>query len=173
MNLLWIEIISCLSLLYLYRDPLRDGGNIRTPIINSNPEYQLASRVATSQLKEPRVRPVDTRDLSWYEGFGFPSVPIKGSRYRHYYFCSIWGPSIRDIHSNYRFVSHIVWNKEYEVHKLSTLSPASYDIICGWSPKHKRCDFFSLVVWRRRGATDSSLSSGASGRGSTPACSSF
>ena len=67
-------------------------------------------------------------------GADIPSVPIKGSRYRHYYFCSIWGPSIRDIHSNYRFVSHIVWNKEYEVPKLSTLSPASYDIICGWSP---------------------------------------
>ena len=106
-------------------------------------------------------------------GADIPSVPIKGSRYRHYYFCSIWGPSIRDIHSNYRFVSHIVWNKEYEVHKLSTLSPASYDIICGWSPKHIRCDFFSLVVRRRRGATDSSPSSGASGRGSTPAWSSF
>ena len=50
--------------LYLYRDPVRDGGKIRTPSVNSNPEYQLASRVATSQLKEPRVMPVDTRDSS-------------------------------------------------------------------------------------------------------------
>ena len=50
--------------MYLYRDPMRDGGKIRTPSVNSNPEYQLASRVATSQLKEPRVMPVDTRDSS-------------------------------------------------------------------------------------------------------------
>ena len=28
---------------------------------NCNPEYQLSSRVATSQLKEPRVMKVDTR----------------------------------------------------------------------------------------------------------------
>ena len=64
--------------LYLYRDPMRDGGKIRTPSVNSNPEYQLASRVATSQLKEPRVMPVDTRDSSWYEGLVLPLSRIRG-----------------------------------------------------------------------------------------------
>ena len=58
--------------LYLYRDPLRDGGKIRTPSVNWNPEYQLASRVATSQLKEPRVRPVDKR------GSDFPLSRLRG-----------------------------------------------------------------------------------------------
>ena len=31
-------------------------------IKNCNPEYRLSSRVATSQLKEPRVMKVDTRE---------------------------------------------------------------------------------------------------------------
>ena len=64
--------------LYLYRDPMRDGGKIRTPSINSNPEYQLISRVAPSQLKKPRVRSVDTRGWSWYEGFVLPPSRIRG-----------------------------------------------------------------------------------------------
>ena len=46
---------------------------------NPNPEYQLASRVAPSQLKKPRVMPVDTRDSD------VTSIPISGSRYRHSY----------------------------------------------------------------------------------------
>ena len=64
--------------MYLYRDPMRDGGKIRTPSINSNPEYQLISRVAPSQLKKPRVRSVDTRGWSWYEGFVLPPSRIRG-----------------------------------------------------------------------------------------------
>ena len=57
---------------------MRDGGKIRTPSINSNPEYQLISRVAPSQLKKPRVRSVDTRGWSWYEGFVLPPSRIRG-----------------------------------------------------------------------------------------------
>ena len=137
--------------LYLYRDPLRDGGisaprlSTLIPSINWPHEWRRVSSKSHEWGQLIRGIWVDKR------GADIPSVPIKGSRYRHYYFCSIWGPSIRDIHSNYRFVSHIVWNKEYEVHKLSTLSPASYDIICGWSPKHIRCDFFPgcmTAPWR-------------------------
>ena len=71
-------IIHWLISLYLYRDPMRDGGKIRTPSINSNPEYQLISRVAPSQLKKPRVRSVDTRGWSWYEGFVLPPSRIRG-----------------------------------------------------------------------------------------------
>ena len=152
---MWLAVV-----LYLYRDPMRDGGKIRTPSINSNPEYQP---------HEWRRVSSKSHEWGWYKGFELirgaciAPIPNKGSRYRHSYFRSILASKFFMT----LFFCHMAccrlanWTHIWLKWIVDIACKSSHEIyIAPFSrPKYK------LALWRN----GSMLSSRPAGRGSTPA----